>query len=266
MKPFLKWAGGKFRLVDTLKEHFPQGKRFVEPFFGSGAVSLNVDYPDYFANDANGQLVDFWIALRNEGPIFIAKCEALFADENNTKDRYFEIRQAFNFGQMGPEAFLYLNRHGFNGLCRYNKSGLFNVPYGRYDHPYFPRKELEAAMELAKKMTLTCGDFIEVFDQVREGDVVYCDPPYVPLSPTASFTSYSKGGFGMVQQLCLARMATAASYENGATVIISNHDTDITRDLYKDADEIHTLDVQRNISCNGAKRGKAKELIAVYRP
>lgn len=265
MKPFLKWAGGKFRLVDTLKKHFPQGKRFVDPFFGSGAVSLNVDYPDYFANDANGQLVDFWIALRNKGPIFIAKCEALFDENNNTKDRYFEIRQAFNFGQIGPEAFLYLNRHGFNGLCRYNKNGLFNVPFGRYDHPYFPRKELEAALEFAKKLTMTCGDFTAVFDKVREGDVVYCDPPYVPLSSTASFTSYSKGGFGMEAQLKLVRCVEDAAMF-GATVIVSNHDTPITRDLYKNADEIHTLDVQRNISCNGAKRGKAKELIAVYRP
>ena len=270
MKPFLKWAGGKYRLLDILKSHFPQGKRFVEPFLGSGAVSLNVDYPEILAGDVNPALIGLWQTLQSKQIEFINSCKELFDPRYNTIEEYNRLREEFNTDtdtdvEHRSCLFIYLNRHGFNGLCRFNKSGKFNVPFGRYTRPYFPERELLHALEVSKRMDIIHNNFQSVFDDVREGDVVYADPPYVPLTPTASFTSYSADGFGMDEQLKLVHCVHAAKLV-GATVIVSNHDTPITRDLYKNADEIHTLQVQRNISCNGAKREKVAELIAVFKP
>lgn len=262
MKPFLKWAGGKFKLVDEFKRHFPKGKRFVEPFFGSGAVSLNVDYPEYWANDFNPHLISLWTDLRKDGEAFIAECEELFNGEFNTESTYYTIRESFNRFPCS-KYFLYLNKHGYNGLCRYNNKGEFNVPFGhKTTAPGFPREELEAAMVLARKMKVTVGDFRKVFDGVKKGDVIYCDPPYVPLSATAHFTAYSTGGFTMQDQADLATCAREAALK-GAVTFISNHDTPAVRKLYVGA-SIHEIMVQRNISCKGEKREKVKEVLAVF--
>jgi len=268
MKPFLKWAGGKFKLVEEFKRHFPKGKRFIEPFLGSGAVSLNVDYPEYRANDFNPTLVALWQCVRS--PEFIEYAETFFTAKNNVEATYYSLRERFNNNlQVYPNTwetaalFLYLNKHGYNGLCRYNKDGEFNVPFGhKTKPPGFPRKELEASSVLAQKMVISCGDFRKVFEDVRKGDVIYCDPPYVPLSKTAHFTAYSTGGFTMQDQKDLATCAREAALK-GAVTFISNHDTPEVRRLYVGA-SIHTISVQRNISCKGEKREKVKEVLAVF--
>lgn len=268
MKPFLHWAGGKFKLVPVLKQHFPQGKRFVEPFLGGGAVSLNVDYPEYRVNDFNPSLVALWQCLRS--PEFIDYAEEFFVPKNNDEATYYRLRKQFNgnlhINRMTWETaalFLYLNKHGYNGLCRFNASGEFNVPFGhKTKPPGFPRAELEAASKLACKMVISCDDFRKVFEEVLEGDVVYCDPPYVPLSDTAHFTAYSTGGFTTEDQKDLADCAREASHK-GAVVIISNHDTPFVRMMYAGA-SIHEIMVQRNISCKGEKREKVREIFAVF--
>ena len=145
MKPFIKWAGGKHRLVPQIQALLPTGQRLVEPFVGSGAVWLNTSYPEARLADANRDLILLYQTLQQHGATFIDYCRQLFVNENNDAERYYGLRDRFN-GSRDPweksALFLYLNRHGYNGLCRYNASGGFNVPFGRYRHPYFPQEEM----------------------------------------------------------------------------------------------------------------------------
>jgi DNA adenine methylase len=221
-----------------------------------------VNYQDYILNDLNSDIINFWRTLQQEERDFIERCKLHFRSEYNTKEQYYEIRKRFNLNR-DPEDFLYLNRHCFNGLCRYNKDNKFNVPFGKYKDPYFPREEMEAALPMLRKAKIFNHDFRVIFDKIEKGDIVYCDPPYVPISDTSSFTSYSSGGFSMVQQQSLTDCAWAAR-KRGAIVVLSNQDTPVTRNLYKGA-EIFELEVQRNISCKGNSRKKVKELIVVFK-
>lgn len=265
MKPFLKWAGGKYRLVGRITAVLPPGECLVEPFVGSGAVFLNTDYPHYLLADVNADLIALYRTLQREGEEFIDDCEPLFAPENNCKEAYYAFRAEFNrtTDARGKAAlFLYLNKHGFNGLCRYNASGQFNVPFGRYHKPYFPRQEMLAFHRQAQRAEFVCADFTAVLPTLSPGDVVYCDPPYVPLSDTANFTSYSAGNFDLAQQRVLAQQAETLA-ARGIPVIISNHHTPFTEEVYGRA-ALHTFQVQRHISCDGANRQKADELLAVY--
>ena len=158
--------------------------------------------------------------------------------------------------------FLYLNRHGYNGLCRYNAKGGFNVPVGRYVKPYFPAREMLGFHEKAQRAEFRVADFTEVMRQALPGDVVYCDPPYVPLSATSNFTSYHRGGFGEAQQNELARLAEELA-SRGVPVVISNHETSFTVQAYHKA-RLTRFSVRRFISRNGQNRGKAAELLALF--
>jgi len=215
--------------------------------------------------DINPDLINLYKILKKERGKFIAYAKTFFIPQNNHQAVYLDYRYQFNNGLSGREraaTFLYLNRHGFNGLCRYNQSGGFNVPFGRYKKPYFPEKEMRMFIQNFKTAKFVCEDFASLMNRARRGDVVYCDPPYVPLSPTASFTSYAAQGFSYDQQVELAYRAEHLS-DRGVKVVISNHDTPITRDIYQDA-KIESFPVRRFISCDGANRGKAKELLAIY--
>ena len=159
-----------------------------------------------------------------------------------------------------------MNRHGYNGLCRYNKSGGFNVPFGKYKKPYFPEQELNFFADKAQSATFVCESYRQTFARVQPNDVVYCDPPYVPLSKTASFTSYAGNGFGLDEQADLANVAEeVTSSVEKATVLISNHDTIWTRKIYEHAEKIKKLKVARTISQKGSNRKKVGELLALYR-
>ena len=267
MRPPLKWAGGKFRLLDRILPALPPGKRLVEPFVGSGAVFLNADYPAFLLCDLNGDLIAFLKTLAERGAHFIDACAGYFGPEFNSADRYYRIREQFNTLPQGEERaalFLYLNRHAYNGLMRYNSKGKFNTPFGRYTAPYFPRVEMEAVAAKARKADITFAvtDFRQTFAALRPGDVVYCDPPYVPLSQTANFTSYTAFSFSEQDQRELSRCALTAK-DNGNTVVVSNHDTAFTREIYKDAERFR-FHVRRFISCDGKNRGTAQELLAVF--
>lgn len=268
VKPFLKWAGGKLRIVAHIKEVLPPGRRLIEPFVGSGAVFLNTDYDHYLLADANPDLIGLYRQLQQEGEAFIRYCQRFFTPETNQRPVYYEYRDRFNRSQDPRERaalFLYLNRHGYNGLCRYNASGQFNVPFGRYKRPYFPEAEMEAFLEKARRARLEfqVADFVETLSAAQVGDVVYCDPPYVPLSATANFTGYSKEGFGPAEQLRLAELAQALA-ARGVPVVISNHDTDFTAQAYARAREKRRLTVRRHISCDGANRNEVREILAVF--
>lgn len=265
-RAFLKWAGGKYNLIEPITAVLPEGNKLIEPFVGAGSVFLNTNYPSYLLNDVNPDLITLFKTVKRRPMRFIEDARKLFSMANNTPEAYYALRQQFNASTDGYERsllFLYLNRHGYNGLCRYNLSGQFNVPFGQYLRPYFPRAEIEFFAEKAQRATFTCMSFEKVFRRARKGDVVYCDPPYAPLSLTANFTSYSSGGFSIDHQTDLARRAEQTARKRGIPVLISNHDTEFTRLLYKKA-QLETLQVSRFISPKGESRGKVAELLALY--
>ena len=267
-KPFLKWAGAKRQLVRQLQPLFPDGNyRFIEPFVGSGVVFLNAPYETNLLSDSNGDIIQLYAILKRKPREFIARCAGLFVPENNAEAAYYDLREEFNFcreAERRAALFVYLNRHCFNGLCRYNQKGRFNTPFGRYDRVYFPHAEMEHFAEKLKSARLERADFRDILGQAGAGDVVYCDPPYVALTRTANFTSYAAGGFSDRDQRDLNDHALAAS-QRGAVVIVSNHDTAETRKLYRHADRTITdVMVSRTISCNGENRNKVKEIIAIF--
>ncbi|MBT0586099.1 Dam family site-specific DNA-(adenine-N6)-methyltransferase [Alteromonas oceanisediminis] len=266
-RAFLKWAGGKYTLTEQITQILPDAEKLVEPFVGAGSVFLNSDYERYHLNDINPDLIALYTILKRRPQQYINDARRFFITQNNHESAYYALRERFNHSQDDYERallFLYLNRHGYNGLCRYNRSGGFNVPFGRYVRPYFPERELEYFAAKAKKATFTCLPFNQIFKRVRKNAVIYCDPPYVPINTTAMFTDYSSNGFSLDQQVELARLATHASQNRGIPVLISNHDVDFTRNIYQHA-EIRGLKVKRSISQNGATRVPVSELFAYFR-
>ena len=265
-RAFLKWAGGKYSLIEPISQLLPEGDRLIEPFVGAGSVFLNTNYSRYLLNDINQDLITLYQTVKRRPKRFITDARRLFSLKNNSETVYYAFREAFNRSNDGYQRsllFLYLNRHGYNGLCRYNSSGAFNVPFGQYRKPYFPEAELEFFSEKAKQATFTCLSFEDVFRRAKQGDVMYCDPPYVPLTKTASFTGYASGGFTLQHQDELAARSRKLAEQRNIPVLLSNHDTDLTRVLYKGAD-LTTLQVNRSISQNGEKRLKVAELLALF--
>lgn len=264
-RPFLKWAGGKYRLLHQLKSLLPAGNTFIEPFLGSGAVFLNTDYQNYSLNDTNQTLIQLYRLLQREGSQFIEETKQLFTANNNTADQYYRFRAQFNESSCLREKailFVYLNRHGYNGLCRFNRRGLLNVPFGRYKKPYFPEKEMHAFYQKSAHAEFHCSDFAVIMQSAKPGDVIYCDPPYVPLSTTAQFTQYHSTRFAEDEQYRLAQLA-ASTAKKGVTVILSNHDTPFTRQIYQHA-RLHYFPVRRLISCKANTRAFCNELVAVF--
>lgn len=266
-RPFLKWAGNKFRIIDEIHKMLPaEGNRLIEPFAGSAAVFLNTNYERYLISDCNPDLINLYNTLKKEGTDFIKYCKQLFTDKNNTPEKYYYFREQFNRTtdiRRRSALFVYLNRHGYNGLCRYNAKGGFNVPFGRYKRPYFPQKEMEFFYKKSRLATFKIASFETVISNAKKGDVIYCDPPYVPLSESANFTSYSAGGFSKDQQIELVNKAKAAA-NKGLSVLISNHRTNFTDEIYRNATKRDYFTVRRYISCNGKKRHHAGEVLALF--
>lgn len=269
-RSYLKWAGSKTRLISQIAVHIPRNaKRFLEPFGGSGVVALNLAprFESVLLADANRDLIDCHKAVvRQKG--FVTAVSELFTAENNSQAAFTRLREEFNATKdrkRKAALFLYLNRHCFNGLCRYSAAGQFNSPFGRPAKPYLPETEMASFAERLSEAAIEVTDFRSVLAAAKKGDFVYCDPPYAPLSTTANFSAYSAGGFSADDHQDLANLAFEAS-RRGACVAVSNHDTSFTRQLYHAADGITELMVARTISCDGASRQKVSELIAVYRP
>jgi DNA adenine methylase len=240
MKPFLKWAGNKYPIIGPIRSilsTLPGHGRLIEPFAGSAAVFLNTQYHHTVLSDINDDLIGLYQMLQVEGPEFIDFCRAYFTDVYNTPEQFYQLREQFNRTDdraVKSALFIYLNRHCFNGLCRYNLQGEFNVPFGRYKKPYFPQAEMQAFYEKSQSAEIRHQDFVSAMQAAEPGDVIYCDPPYVPLSATANFTSYSKGAFSMPQQEQLATLAGQLA-QRGVYVLISNHNTAFTQQVYQSA-------------------------------
>lgn len=266
VRPFLKWAGGKYRVLDEILPRLPMARRLIEPFAGSAAVSLNAGFPAALVSDLNADLINLYCSIKEDVSHFIREAGALFGGTHNNREAFDALRAEFNTTKdpfRRSVIFVYLNRHGFNGLCRYNAKGRFNVPFGKYDNPGFPKAEIEVFAEAAKHIEFVHQGFLTTMAQARPGDVIYCDPPYVALSVTSNFTSYSAGVFGFAEQKALAEKARDCA-ARGIPVVISNHDTAESRALYHGA-EIHSFSVQRFISSKASTRGNAPELIAIFR-
>lgn len=269
MRSALKWAGGKKKVVHEIASLLPKKgkKRLVEPFVGGGSVFLNLDFDEYLLIDMNKDLINLFNIIKNQPTEFIADAQCFFNGDNNQPEIYYELRSQFNQSSDPYERsllFLYLNRHGYNGLCRYNKSGGYNVPFGRYKHPYFPTEELRYFSEKAQKATFIQGDFETAFAQLHADDVVYCDPPYSPINPTSNFTAYAGNSFTDEDQKRLVACAEVAKRKNIPT-LISNHYVDFTRELYEGATKNKLFQVQRSISQKGKGRIKVKEILALYK-
>lgn len=212
MSTILKWAGNKTAIMSELKKHLPAGPRLVEPFAGSCAVMMETEYPSYLVADINPDLINLYKKVAADCESFISRARALF-EEANREVAYYNIRQEFNYSTeitdfMKAVYFLYLNRHGYRGLCRYNKSGHFNIPYGNYKNPYFPEKEIRAFAEKAQRATFICASFDETLAMLKAGDVVYCDPPY-----DGTFSGYHTDGFTEDDQYHLASVLEHRSPE-----------------------------------------------------
>jgi len=267
-RAFLKWAGGKYSLVEHINAKLPQANKLIEPFVGAGSVFLNSDFKHYLLNDINPDLINLYNLLKAQPEAVIHDTSRFFTPEFNQEANYYALRDEFN--RTSDEyyraiLFVYLNRHGYNGLCRYSLGGRFNVPFGRYKKPYFPAAEMHYFAEKAQRATFTCLSFEKVFSRARKGNVIYCDPPYAPISKTAAFTSYSARSFGMDAQSTLARLAAQTSKTRGIPVLISNHDLPIIRQLYSNA-AFTPLTVKRSISQKGNMRKPVAEILAYFAP
>lgn len=261
----LKYPGGKYPLLDRIFRKLPKAKRLIEPFCGSAVISLNAPFEECIVNDKNSDLINYFCCLKNGKQDFIEYARRLFIPENNTPEAYYFLRDEFNSTidiTYKSALLLYINRYGYNGILRYNKSGKLNTPKGSYQKPYFPEMEMREFMAFAQRATFLTADFEEVMLAAEKGDAVLADPPYVALSKTANFTTYSKGGFSDEDHERLARTAESLS-ARGVNVVICNHATKYTESLYENADKV-VFPVSRTISCNSEKRNKVKEMLASF--
>ncbi|EBJ3543214.1 DNA (cytosine-5-)-methyltransferase [Salmonella enterica] len=266
-RPFLKWAGGKYSMLPDLYQLIPAGMRLIEPFVGGGSVFLNSDkHACFLLSDVNTDLINLYQMLAVVPGAVIRHARVMF-DRLNDAESYTALRNEFNAQVMdGPEraaAFLFLNRHCFNGLIRYNRNNQFNVGWGKYPSPYFPLDEINAFTEMAHNCVFMAAGFHRTLALAGEGDVVYCDPPYEPMPGTAGFTHYAAGGFTWDDQVALAECCVAA-HQRGARVVIGNSTAPRVFDLYaQHGFEIHHISARRSISGKGSTRETAKDLVAI---
>ncbi|OCG01386.1 Dam family site-specific DNA-(adenine-N6)-methyltransferase [Gilliamella sp. wkB112] len=267
-RAFLKWAGGKYELVDTIKQYLPEGDQLIEPFVGAGSVFLNTNYKSYILADINNDLIELFNLLKTNPDQFINDLKLLFNSQNNNSDAYYQLRDVFNASQdqyLRSLLFVYLNRHCYNGLCRYNNSGLFNVPFGRYNTIYFPEKELYFFAEKAQTAKFICAPYQDVMKKAKRNSVIYCDPPYLSANEATGFTAYYSNNFGFEEHKRLSQLAEKIAYKNDIPVLVSNHYTDYTKTLYNKAYYLHRTEIRRSISCAGEGRKKIDEILALYK-
>ncbi|MGO2307130.1 MAG: DNA adenine methylase [Providencia sp.] len=260
-KTILKWAGSKVRIVEQLRPHLPKAKRLVEPFAGSFAVMMNTDYERYLIADVNNHLIDLYLMVQDDIEYFLKK--ELEWSNLNTEFNYKAQRILFNILPSDSFnhtfRFLYLNRHCFNGLCRYNSKGEFNVPYGRYKKPYYPINEIISFSEKAQHADFACLEWQDTLSLVDFNDGVYCDPPY--MAGSDSFTQYHTAGFTDADHEALAIALKDINDIQGNPITVSN--SPVAKELYADLGfTIHEIQAPRSIAGNG-NRKPATEIIAV---
>lgn len=263
-RPFLKWAGGKAKLAPQIMARFPDRfRRYHEPFIGGGAVFFALGPREATLSDVNADLITTYRAIRDHVESLI---EVLLHHRASEED-FYRIRAVDPGGLSLIESAartIYLNRTCFNGLYRVNRKGQFNVPFGRYANPRICNAEnLRAVSDALQGVDLRVEDAMAIGRRARRGDLVYFDPPYDPISPTASFTSYAKTGFGRTEQERLAEVFAHLA-ERGVHAVLSNSDTPFVRKLYKRF-EIETVYARRAINSRADRRGPVPEVLVSTR-
>ena len=290
VRPVLKWAGGKRQLLDELYSRFPsEYESFHEPFFGGGALFFDIEPRDGTINDTNPRLVNFYEQVR-DNPQELIELLRSFDDpesdpnparnysEKNHKGReienyYYQQRALFNKRPYADEydpleeaaLLMYLNRTGYNGLYRENSSGGYNVPIGRYANPDWVQEErIREASRVLENTEIFNTDFEYILEHANEGDLVYFDPPYEPMSPTANFNDYSEEGFDIEDQKRLVETAKELD-ENGVHVILSN--SGVMYDMYDEAGfHVEIEGATRAINSDSENRDEVDEIIATNVP
>ena len=271
-RPFLKWAGGKRQLLRELLQAVEAAEPFEhyhEPFFGGGALFFALARAGKlpgrsYLRDINQNLMDAYLGVRDEVDAVIRQLEA--HKERHDEAYFYEIRGLLPSTPAARAArIIYLNRTCYNGLYRENSKGQFNTPFGRYKHPKICDEEnLRAVSQTLKDVDISAGDFSSVLDTAQAGDLVYFDPPYAPLSKTAYFTAYSKGGFTSDAQMRLAEVCTTLARQR-VKVILSNSMTELVKDLYQGF-RIYEVLANRAINSRGHQRGKIAEALITNFP
>ena len=290
MKPFIKWAGGKTQLLPDIREKYPiqLGKtitKYCEPFIGSGAVLFdilsNYELEEILINDINKELINTYFQIKNNLAYLVdelSKLQELFWAMNTEtrKIYYYEKRKKFNHLKVNGDEknnfekaalFIFLNKTCFNGLFRVNKKGLFNVPIGAYKMPViYDKDNLIEINKALQKVKIITGDYKQTLDFIDENTFVYIDPPYRPISKTASFTSYAETNFDNNEQIILGKFVNMA-HDKGAKIIISNSDPKNNNkddhffdDLYANY-EIARVNAKRMINSNANNRRDIKGLL-----
>jgi len=259
-KPFLKWVGGKRQLLTQLRAFVPPKlKRYFEPFLGGGALFFDTLPKQSVLSDVNAELIDCYVAVRDHVTMLIEALEAHRYDE----EHYYAVRDAdLAHAPLVERAArtMFLNRTGFNGLYRVNRSGKFNVPFGRYTRPRICNPgNLRACSAALANADLRVQDFATTCALAGKGDFVYLDPPYVPVSRTAAFTAYAKGGFGPDEQRRLSTTFGQLS-DRGVVAVLSNSDVREVRELYA-AFEMTTVRASRAVNSDALGRGLVSEVV-----
>lgn len=269
-KPFVKWVGGKRQLLKQFRDmglyppddFDPITNTYFEPFVGGGAVFFDLLPKKAELSDLNNELVTTYNVIKNDVDALIKSLKKNKYD----KEYYLKVR-AKNPKELPDievaSRFIYLNRTGFNGMYRVNSQGGFNVPFGKYTNPLICDKEnLLKASKALQKVTIKNQDYEKVLDKAKKGDFVYFDPPYYPVSKTASFTSYTKDAFLDKEQTEL-RDTFVELHERGCFVMLSNSDTPFINKIYSGIKGVKVSKVAagRAINSKASGRGKISEVL-----
>ncbi|MEA5626568.1 DNA adenine methylase [Nostoc sp. UHCC 0251] len=260
-RPFLKWAGGKSRLIQQYIPYFPKSyKNYYEPFLGGAAVFFYLQPTAAVLTDINTELINTYCCVRDH----VEELISILKDHKtrHDKDYYYSVRNDSGGTDIEKAArLIYLNKTCFNGLYRVNLQGKFNVPLGRYENPNIcPEVLLRTASEALSTSKIKQADFVDVLNYATSSDdFVYFDPPYYPVSETSYFTAYSSDRFAEDQQVQLKDVFEKLA-QRGVKVMLSNSDCDFIRNLYSSFN-IHIISASRAINSNATKRGKITEVL-----
>jgi len=275
--PLLKWVGGKSRLLQPVIEKFPlEFDRYIEPFLGGGAIFFALGKQGSLVSDLNRNLIDFYNAVA-ESPLEVIDALRSVETQFNSlqidarKEWHTSLRDEFNESSQDQitkaASFLALNKTSFNGLYRENSNGRFNVPFNAMKGPLklFERRNFLNASILLKETERLNESFESSVERATSGDLVYFDPPYVPLSPTSAFTAYNKAGFGEKEQRKLIEVSLKL-VGRGVKVVLSNsYSAWVLENYPMDDFSIHPVDVMRAVSAKSSSRGVIREALIVSR-
>lgn len=268
VSPILKWVGGKRQLLDSIEPLIPKCSTYYEPFIGGGAVLFSRQPDKAVINDSNPELINVYLTIKDAPEALIEKLKE--HKENSSEEYFYNIRaldrdkEIFeNMTNVERAArIIYLNKTCYNGLFRVNSSGEFNSPWGRYKNPNITNETTINALHTyfnKASITIKCGDYRDALKGIRRGAFVYFDPPYMPISSSASFTGYTAGGFGEQEQIALKEQCDALNAK-GIKFLLSNSSCPFIEDLYKDY-IIEHVNAKRAINANPEKRGEIKEVL-----